>query len=275
MLCAILLGAGLGYVALAFDVAKDTALSERRFGEPARDDARQLRVYIEALTVDAVNDTMRLQISFAPNPALRGRRMDGPDRDITVQFGDGDTVQESAFHAHQPMAAAAFDADLHDGTVAAYPLDRFRAGLRLLAQELGGAPVPLQVTVWEGVAGWTLAVAQKPGGEAGGVQLRFGVRRPAALRMLALAIYAEMTLVACTALTIGGLVFLRRKSAESTLTGALGGMLFALPAMRYAMPGAPPLGVRADLLVFLWAELAVALALLLFVVVWAQPAMRK
>lgn len=59
------------------------------------------------------------------------------------------------------------------------------------------------------------------------------------------------------------------------MTGALGGMLFALPAMRYAMPGAPPLGVRADLLVFLWAELAVTLALLLFLVMWAQPAMRN
>lgn len=275
MLCAILLGAGLGYVALAFDVAKDTAVSERRFGQLARDDARQLRVYIEALTVDAVNDTMRLRVSFAPNLALRARRMEGPDRDITAQLDDGDTVQELVFHVHQPMAAAAFDADLHDDSVGAYPLDRFRAGLRLLAQEPGGAPVPLQVIVWEGIAGWTLAAVQMPSEEAGGVQLRFSVRRSAGVRVLALAIYAEMTLVACVALTIGGLVFLRRKPAESNLAGALGGMLFALPAMRYGMPGGPPLGVRADLLVFLWAELAVALALLLFVVVWAQPAERK
>lgn len=99
-------------------------------------------------------------------------------------------MQELAFHAHQPMAAAAFDADLHDGTVAAYPLDWFRAGLPLLAQEPGGALVPMQVTVWEGVGGWTLAAEQRPGGEAGGVQLRFGVRRPAGVRVLALAIYA-------------------------------------------------------------------------------------
>lgn len=107
------------------------------------------------------------------------------------------------------------------------------------------------------------------------MQLRFGVRRPAGLQVLALAIYAVISLVAGVAITIGSLVFLRRKSAGSTLMGALAGMLFALPAMRYAMPGAPPLGVRADLLVFLWAELAVALALLLFVIVWAQPAVRK
>lgn len=153
VLCPILLGAGLGYIALVLDVAQDAIVSERQFGQPAQDDARQLGVYVEALTVDAVNEVMRLRISFTPNLALRGRRVDVPDRGITAQLGDGDTVRELEFNANQPMAAASFDADLRDGTVAAYPLDRFRTGLRLMAQESGGAPVPLRVTVWEGIAG--------------------------------------------------------------------------------------------------------------------------
>ncbi|MGA2637672.1 DUF4436 family protein [Methylocella sp.] len=36
------------------------------------------------------------------------------------------------------------------------------------------------------------------------------------------------------------------------------------------MPGAPPLGVRADAFVFLWVQLAVILGLTLFVATWAR-----
>jgi len=79
----------------------------------------------------------------------------------------------------------------------------------------------LHATVWEGIVGWTLDVAQTTGDAAAEVQLQLGVRRSAALRLLALAIYGEMALVGIAALTIGGLTFLGARPPESTLTGAL------------------------------------------------------
>jgi hypothetical protein len=274
LLCLILLSAGLGYVALALGISADTAIIEQHFGEGRQNDARQLRVYVEILAVDAVNESMRLRVSFAPSPALQGRRPDVADQELRVQLGDGDHVQELMFHAQEAMAAASFEIDLHDGTVAAYPLDRFRARLRVTARDAAGASAALQVTVWEGIIGWTLDVAQTPGAAAAEVQLQLGVRRSAALRLLVLAIYGEMALVGLAALTIGGLAFLGARPPESTLTGALTGMVFALPVLRYALPGSPPLGVRADLLVYFWAELAVTLALALFIVTWAQTRLR-
>ncbi len=45
---------------------------------------------------------------------------------------------------------------------------------------------------------------------------------------------------------------------------------FALPVLRNALPGAPPLGVRLDMFVFLWAELAAVIALGLLVFSWAR-----
>jgi hypothetical protein len=47
-------------------------------------------------------------------------------------------------------------------------------------------------------------------------------------------------------------------------------MVFSLPALRNVMPGGPPLGVRADSLVFLWSELAVVTGLALVVATWAR-----
>ena len=76
-------------------------------------------------------------------------------------------------------------------------------------------------------------------------------------------------------LTIGSLVFVGVRQIEVTLIGALGAMIFALPALRNALPGAPPLGVRADIFIFFWAELGAIIALCLFIAAWvregAQP----
>jgi hypothetical protein len=79
-----------------------------------------------------------------------------------------------------------------------------------------------------------------------------------------------MIVLGCCALAVGILVFFGAKRAEATLIGALGAIVFTLPALRNILPGAPPLGVRADLLVFLWTELAAAIALALLVVSWSR-----
>ena len=47
------------------------------------------------------------------------------------------------------------------------------------------------------------------------------------------------------------------------MIGALAAIAFALPVLRNALPGSPPLGVTADMWVFLWTELAAVLALAL------------
>ena len=79
-----------------------------------------------------------------------------------------------------------------------------------------------------------------------------------------------MIVMTFCALILGSLVFLGVRRIEVTLVGALGAMIFALPALRNALPGAPPLGVRADMLIFFWAELGAIIALCLFVAAWAR-----
>lgn len=83
-----------------------------------------------------------------------------------------------------------------------------------------------------------------------------------------------MLVMMVCALTISSLVFLGVRRIEVTLIGALGAMIFALPALRNALPGAPPLGVRADILIFFWAELGAVIALCLFISAWARQGSR-
>ena len=79
-----------------------------------------------------------------------------------------------------------------------------------------------------------------------------------------------MLVMMVCALIIGSLVFIGIRQIEATLVSALGAIIFALPAVHNALPGAPPLGVRADILIFFWAELGAIIALCLFITAWAR-----
>ena len=102
------------------------------------------------------------------------------------------------------------------------------------------------------------------------LQLHFAVRRTGAVSFFGIAIYGAMIVMTFCALILGSLVFVGVRRIEVTIVGALGAMIFALPALRNALPGAPPLGVRADILIFFWAELGAIIALCLFIAAWAR-----
>ena len=262
-----------GYVVLllVFDIAAEP--SERRF-VPASAAAGQLAIYLEPLTVNAINDSMQFRIFFTPDSKLRGTRPDSPDRDLVTVVISGDAVEHYVFRAHEKMPSANFTVDLVEGSVRSYPNDRYRAELRIQVFEgssVAGAPLlPAAVTVWQGTLGFHVEAREVARRSPGDLHLAFDVRRLGALRFFAIAAYVAMALLALASLTIGSLVFLGRRRVDATLMGALGAIIFSLPALRHALPGAPPLGVKADMLIFLWAVLAGVLGFTLFVFAWAR-----
>jgi Domain of unknown function (DUF4436) len=133
------------------------------------------------------------------------------------------------------------------------------------------------MTIWPVLTGWTLAIERASSSSASqpGLNLDVRVSRPAPIIAIALALYCAMALVGISGFTIGALVFLGLRPIESTLTSALGAMVFAVPAVRAALPGNPPLGVHADVLAFLWVELAVIVGLGLFVAAWARQGLSR
>jgi len=59
------------------------------------------------------------------------------------------------------------------------------------------------------------------------------------------------------------------RKMDSTFAAVLAAMLFTIPSLRSLMPGAPPLGVAADVIFLLAAELAVIASLALVIFTWA------
>lgn len=236
-----------------------------------------LQIYAEMVEVQPVRQSARLRLGFTPDPALRGVRVASAGRDLRVLVDDGDSLQELAFRANEPMQPVEMNADLVEGSVFTYPFDTYRLRLRL--QAFAGAPpapgealplaLPLGLTVWSDAGGFAARTTEMAdGGNALRLELR--VRRRLVLAWYAVLAYAAMTALAVSALTLGTLAYLGRREAESTLVAAAAGITFTLLALRNALPGAPPFGVLLDLLVFLWVEVAAVIGLSLAVVAWVR-----
>ncbi|WP_225770628.1 DUF4436 family protein [Inquilinus sp. Marseille-Q2685] len=272
VLAVLLAGCAIAYILILarFDVS--SAPAETEFGAPARD--ARVRLYVQPIEVDPVNDSVQMRISVTPDPALASATAATADHDFLIKIRRGKQIEHVQIGAGQPLPEVTFEFDLEDGNVRDYPLDRYGSAMTLAASERtpdgAEAPLPIRVTVWEGLLGYTVKAQQAAAQTAGDLQLQFAIRRTGAVSFFGIAIYGAIVVMALCALVIGSLVFIGTRRIEVTLAGALGAVIFALPALRGALPGIPPLGVRADILIFFWAEIGAIIAFCLFVAAWAR-----
>ncbi|MFE0754515.1 DUF4436 family protein [Inquilinus sp. NPDC058860] len=272
VLAVLLAGCAIAYILILarFDVS--SAPAETEFGAPAGE--ARVRLYVQPIEVDPVNDSVQMRISVTPDPSLASAATATADHDFLIRIKRGKQIEHVQIGAGQPLPEVTFEFDLEDGNVRDYPLDRYGSAMTLAASERNPddseAPLPIRVTVWEGLLGYTVKAQQAAAETAGDLQLQFAIRRTGAVSFFGIAIYGAIVVMALCALVIGGLVFIGMRRIEVTLAGALGAVIFALPALRSALPGTPPLGVRADILIFFWAEIGAIIAFCLFVSAWAR-----
>ncbi len=267
---AVLVALTAGYLLMVRQFNVTELPSERHFGvtgqvEPAGE------VYLEPLSIDALNDAMQLRAYVSPSVSESRGAHSASARDLTLLVSHDNTVEEVKLAAGDHIASSTFEVDLSEGSVAHYPLDSYvaRLGVQLLDGK-SSLKLPARITVWEGVLGYGLHTTSQPGADPNDVELTTAIARNGAFALFALCAYGAMLVLGCCALAIGVLTFTDVRRPEATLIGALAAITFALPVLRNALPGSPPLGVAADMWVFLWTELAAVLALALLVFKWAK-----
>jgi hypothetical protein len=271
----VLIIAGIGYFALLHHATQRDLPSERHFGSFGANEAGA-RVYIEPLSIDAAGDSIRARVSVMSGDAGVESPSSASEQDFSLLLGHDESVRRIEVRAGEPAPEVVVDLDLGGGDISDYPLDAYHAELWLRAVSPPKSPgaaaesIPLQVTVWERVLGFRLQTRELPKAVAGESNLAFDIRRGLVVEFFVLAAYVAMALLGLGALTVGALVFLGARKPEATLMGALAGMVFALPTLRNALPGGAPLGVSADIFVFLWAELMAVGAITMLIVTWAR-----
>src|SRR5271166_2987234 len=266
-----LLALTAGYVLLLRHFNVSELPSERHFGpvdgaEPAGE------VYLEPISIDALNQAMQMRAYLSPSTTAS---KDAPSRDLTLLVTHDKTVEEVKLAAADHIASSTLEIDLNDGSVAHYPLDAYQAryGVQLLDGK-SSLRLPVRVTMWEGVLGYNLRTTSQPQADPQDVQLTTAITRGGAFSLFGLCAYAAMVVLGCCAVVVGVLTFTEVRPAETGLIGSMAAIAFALPVLRNALPGSPPLGVQADMWVFLWTELVTVLALALVVFKWAKAGPR-
>ena len=97
----VMLAVGYGFLLRQFDVS--AMPMEQQFGivggeKPAA------QIYIEALSIDALNDAMQMRVSLATSRAPRGQRPATPDRDLRLMITHDKTVEEIKIAANDHRA---------------------------------------------------------------------------------------------------------------------------------------------------------------------------
>ncbi|MDQ1250918.1 MAG: hypothetical protein QG597_5298 [Actinomycetota bacterium] len=79
-----------------------------------------------------------------------------------------------------------------------------------------------------------------------------------------------MVVLTGLALVVARAVATRRRRIEATMASWFAALLFAMVPLRTNLPGAPPIGVWIDFLVFLWVILGLMVALAVFIGSWLR-----
>lgn len=270
---ALLIALTISYLIILHNMRVSEQPVERMFGASDSDAAAE--VYLEPLSIDAANEGMQVRAYLSPNLSNGKNARAGADRDLILLITHDQTVEEIKLAAGAHMASSTFEVDLNDGSVIHYPFDSFVARLDVqLMEGKASLNLPARITVWEGVLGYNLHATSQPGADPNDVQLAIAVSRGGAIVLLALCAYGVMLVLGFCAVVMGVLTFINVRPPETGLIGSLAAFAFALPVLRGILPGSPPLGVAADMWVFLWAEMVNVVALALVVFKWAHAGPR-
>jgi hypothetical protein len=262
------------YAITFFVLKRDASYREETFASAPTPTAG-ITLYLDEVAFDPVRQAIDVRFDLASSLTAGGVRYGGAvDRDVELSIRDGDSEQLVAVHRKDSGSTHLVSLDMH-GAIEAYPFDRYRSDIRISARDFYGRaqprPISIRATVWEGIPGWVSGIRALPAAQANGaLAIALTLRRPLPVVSFAIILYALMVVIAVCSLCIGSLVSAGVRKVESTIVGALVAMVFSTAVLRNVLPGVPPIGVTADLVIFLWAEVAVTAGLCLLVTAWVK-----
>jgi hypothetical protein len=98
--------------------------------------------------------------------------------------------------------------------------------------------------------------------------VEFTIVRTLPTKLFAISLNIIMVLISLMVLIMAFRILLRRESPEVSSLGFIGGLLFAIPAVRELQPKVPSMGLLIDYIGFFWAEGFLVTALLVVMICW-------
>lgn len=267
--CLILLAAAVAYVPILSLYRAEAEMSRRPVEAGVGKGAGWLEVTASVLSVDPVKNDLTIRLQFEPKGILLAKDKFTLDRDLTVYVNDASGNPEHLFRSGKPMSSLDVTLSLYDGLPTDYPFDDYLAdfdlGAAIPSETETGEMEDVHVTVrmTTNVHGYRIEADSDPENLGGGVYLSLEVRRSSTTIYFAVFVMVAQWVLALCVLAWALSVLIRKRRIEATLFGWVGAMLFAFPALRNAVPGAPPIGSLTDFVAFFWAEGIVMLSIVI------------
>lgn len=220
-----------------------------------------------ALKVDTSVNEVTFRLGFDPRGSYATEN-GLLTRPLTVEVPSDTGTVARKFNAGQEMRSLDVTDVLFDGFQTDYPFDRYTTSLTVVVVNEADEAVPTTLEIQPEVHGFSFSPHNTTPRPGSGLTVEFGVRRSAATRLFAIFVMVIMWTLALTAFGLMVRVILLGRPIEFPMFTFLAALLFAFPAVRNTLPGAPPLGTRFDYLSFFWCEMLVAFSLVVALGVW-------
>jgi hypothetical protein len=232
-----------------------------------------LVVNVEPLSVDAVDDSATLRLTFtSPSGALLDD--DGRlTRDVRASIATSDGPVEFVFASGTVFGRADVEIGM-DGEVANYPFDAHDAlvGISIESfetnsndEKVSTGDEPFGLTASGGVNGWNTSVTL-PTTKSKGALFAVNFDRAFSNQLFAIVLIALGTVLSILALIVAVRIFTGRQRLETVLLAWTASLLFALPLLRSFLPNSPPIGAAIDIYIYLWVIIMAMLAAVLIIV---------
>jgi hypothetical protein len=216
--------------------------------------------------VDLTNRVMQANVLPIPHGSYVGDKAGEISKPLRIEVSSGGvTTSVVTFPGQSVVDPTSLSLTLDRGDTS-YPFDQPFANFQLSVQnDKSGASVPFQVDMTNSARPWVMHTVRSAGQEQDGRTLVpfqvDGNRDPLSIVIVSFYVMAILFTTLMAVVTVGSAI-LRRKLEFANVIW-LSATLLSFPALRSAMPGAPPIGTTLDF-VFLFP----CLALVAIMFVW-------
>lgn len=227
-------------------------------------------VIIRLRQMDAIQNRLAVDVLIHPGPELQ----ESEPADVTVRLSSW-TSSGELIYVHGDLSVSETATQLVAvGDPDDWPFDKFTTDT-IGVQALVGfgqeqRPVPAGVVAAGQINGWDFRT-EKGTIESGPdpvSTVRFTMERTRGALAFDLGVLLVLLALPAAALFVAIETVLGRRKFLPPLTTWFAAMLFAVVPLRNLLPGAPPAGAWIDLAVVLWVLIALAAAMVLYVVAW-------
>jgi hypothetical protein len=253
---------------------------------PAVDEQGQAVLYVSPVGLVPTEGRIRSELLIQPPEDL----LEGGRWAQTVRVNLLSITRTITFEQGTRDFSADFEVITPETSFEMYPFDHYQVPLWVVVtveDDQGQENViPSDLVVWGKFPGWrvepttsrdtdlaALGFSEQDREDflsSGNAATVIDVARNGSTMSIVLLLLAAMIVLTALALIVARSVATRRRRIEATMASWFAALLFAMVPLRTNMPGAPPIGVWIDFLVFLWVLLGLMAALSLFIGSWLR-----